>query len=185
VLSITNNPNFVGGEDYTLQAGSPATNGTYYLAPVLDLATNARPTAVDYPALVTMGCYQLNSTGTVTNYIALGAEIAQTEPVTDPLADTDGDGFTDGAELAMQTDRYNSGDYFRITHDQSLDGDTAMIAWDSVSGCYYTVQFTDSLLGEWTDVEGWIEVPGTGEAMVCDDTREESSRFYRVLVRTP
>ena len=191
VLSIDVDPEFVGGANptnqYTLQGTSPCINtGTYYLAVAVDLNRNLRPLPDSYSTSnrVDLGCYEFGASA-ATNPFALGAEIIQLQPAADPLADTDGDGFADGVELAMQTDALSAADYFHVTHDQSLEGGTAMIAWQSVSGCFYTVQTTDSLLGGWIDVEGWIEVPGDGSVMICDDTRDGETRFYRVLVRIP
>ena len=185
VLPVNGDP--LLDSDYTLMTNSPCIDsGTYYLAVAVDLAKHLRPTngLIDR---IDLGCYEYGATGPVTNYIALGSEIIQRMPVADPLADTDGDGFTDGVELAMQTDPLSVADYFQITHDQSLQGGTALIAWQSVSGCFYTVQFTDSLLGEWADVSDpeWINKPGDGSIMIFDDTRDAGTRFYRVLVLIP
>ena len=181
VLSITTDPSL--DVNYGLQGGSPCIDsGTYYLAVQVDLAGNLRPTA--WPNRIDMGCYEFGASA-ATNPIALGSELIQMMPVANPLTDTDGDGFTDGVELAMQTDALSASSYFGITHDQSLQGDMALIAWQSVSGCLYTVQFTDSLLGGWADVSGWINKPGDGSVMICADTREGATRFYRVIVSIP
>ncbi|QHI70825.1 S8 family serine peptidase [Tichowtungia aerotolerans] len=187
VFSFDADPLF--NADYTLQSGSPCINeGTYYLAPVVDLAKNERPRAADFAGgnRVDLGSYEFDHLGAVMDYIALGAEVVQAEAAPDPLADTDGDGFADGEEIALGTDRYDTGDYFRISHDQSQAGDTSLIAWNSQVGCYYTVQVTDSLVGGvWTDLEGWTDVAGDGSDMICSDTRPDGARFYRVLVRIP
>jgi hypothetical protein len=147
------------------------------MAPTIDIAGNPRP--AELPLKVDLGCYEyvdFDSDGDGVLDIGKAAFLS---------VDSDQDGFNDYQEMMIGTDRYNSEDYFRITHDHSLQEEAAMIAWQSVSGCIYTVQFTDSLLNAWVNVQGWVEVSGTGEPMVCEDTRTEGNRFYRVLVRIP
>lgn len=188
VFSIDADPQFVADGNptnhYTLQGGSPCIDsGTYYMALMIDLAGNQRPTS--WPDRVDMGCYEYGALP-ASDPLAYGAMIIQAEPVPDALTDTDGDGFTDLIEIALGTDRYSREDCFSITHDQNLIGDTALVAWQTQPGCYYTVQVTDSLAdGAWVDVEGWVEVEGDGSVMTCGDTRTDDARFYRVLVRIP
>jgi hypothetical protein len=169
--------------DYTLLPASPCIDsGTYYLALKVDLAGNLRPTT--WPDTVDMGCYEYGALPSP-DPIALSAEVIQATLVPDPTADTDGDGFSDSDEIALKTDRYDTDDYFTITHDQSLEDNTALIAWESAEGCFYTVQFTESLTGQWTNIEGWIGIEGDGSTMICKDTRDAATRFYRVLVSIP
>ena len=177
VLSITNDPMF--DVDYSLLAGSPCIDsGTYYLAPLVDLNGDMRPTT--WPDRVDMGCYESDSSP-APSPMAMGAEVAMTEPAA--TGDTDGDGFSDAAEIALQTDPLKTEDYFRVTHQQSQVDGTVLIAWQSVVGCFYTVQITDSLLGSWTDVT--VEVEGDGSVMSYEDVLPGGVRYYRVLVRIP
>ncbi|MDD3275506.1 MAG: S8 family serine peptidase [Kiritimatiellales bacterium] len=184
VLCITNNPQFVGGGDYSLQSGSPCIDeGTYYLAPLVDLNGNARPSV--WPDRVDMGCYEYG-TSPATNWIALGAEIAQAEPVADPLADTDGDGFTDGAELVAGTSAYDPLDYFHVTYEPSSAGGTVLVEWQSIVGPFYTVQSTDKLVGgTWVNEPGYVGQKGTGGVMSFSGTLPGGIRYYRVLVYQP
>jgi parallel beta-helix repeat protein len=185
VHSLTNDPQFASG--YHLSSASPCTNaGTYYLAPVVDLDGNLRPTATDYPAnRVDLGCYEYNHLGPASDPIALGAEIMQAEIVLSAASDIDGDGFTDSVELALGTDRYDFSDCFRVTAVQAPQTGGARMAWETAEGCLYTVQTTTSLTAEWQDVDGYIEVSGTGAAMNYEDASTDSARYYRVLVRIP
>lgn len=173
---------------YRLTAGSPCLNaGTYYQVSVVDLDGNLRPTAADYPAnRVDLGCYELDHLGPAADPLAYSAQIIQAAFVPDPQADTDGDGFSDSEEVALGTDRYDTGDYFHITNEQTQQGSTAVITWTTQPGCTYTVQVTDSLIGgSWVDVDGWVDVAGDGSVMACEDLRADSIRFYRVLVHLP
>jgi hypothetical protein len=184
VLCITGNPQFVGGGDYSLQAGSPCVDaGTYYLAPKVDLATNSRPwNPTNFPDRVDMGCYE-DGTGTVTNWIALGAELALEAPEADPLMDTDGDGVSNGAEMSAGTDIYNSDSYFRVYNEQVVAGGSVLISWQSTPGYAYAVQTTSSLMSPWTTV---TNMTGTGAVMsFTGDMPTDSVRYYRVLVRKP
>ena len=170
--------------DYTLTSSSPCIDaGTYYLALKVDLAENLRLGI--WPNRVDVGCYEFGA-GPAPDPIALGAEMIQADEMADPLADTDGDGFTDGVEFAMQSDALSASDYFRVTYDQSFLADgTMFFAWESISGYFYTVQTTDNLLGSWSNVAGCIEKHGTGSVMTFHHTQPDATCFYRVLVRIP
>jgi len=189
VLCINSDPLFVGGGNYSLQAGSPCVDaGTFYLAPVVDLATNSRPTITNYyissTNRVDMGCYERGA-AMVTNYIALGAQIPQKDPVSDPQADTDGDGFTDSDEMVAGTDSLKETDYFRVTHEQSIVNGSVLISWQSVPGSLYTVQTTTNLMGSWSNVSGSVDSHGTGSTMSFTGTMTSHARYYRVQVRLP
>jgi hypothetical protein len=149
----------------------------------VDIAGNLRPTFTDYPARVDMGCYQYGASAS-TNPIALGAELALGAE-DDPLADTDGDGFSNGDELIAGTDSYNENDYFRVSHQQSQADGSVLVAWASIQGSLYTVQSTDSLTGTWTNESGYVSLAGTGGVMTFSGSLPTGSRFYRVLVRQP
>lgn len=187
VLCINSNPQFVGGGNYSLQGGSPCINeGTFYLAPVVDLVTNSRPTITDYDISSTnrvdMGCYEYGTTA-VTNSSTLEAQIPQKDMVADPLADTDGDGFKDSAEIIAGTDMYNSGDYFCVNHEQIQKNGPLLVKWQTTPGCQYTVQTTTNLLGTWSNVSGCTNMPGTGAEMRFTGTMTNSARYYRIQVR--
>jgi subtilisin family serine protease len=183
VLCITGNPQFVGGGDYSLQGTSPCIDaGTYYLAPLVDIAGNLRPTFTDYPVRVDMGCYEFGASAS-TNPISLGSQIALESSEADPLADTDGDGVSNGDEMVAGTDSLNENDYFRVYHQQSQADGSVLVAWSSIQGSLYTVQSTDSLTGAWTDESGYVNIAGTGGVMTFSGSLPFGSRFYRVLVR--
>ncbi len=185
VHSFDLDPQFTTG--YRLSASSPCVNvGTYYLAPLVDLDGNERPTSTNYPSnRVDLGCYEYDHLGAASDPIALGSEISQAAAAPDPQADTDGDGFSDAVEIALGTDRYDLGDCFRVSPLQAQPGGAARIAWNTASGCFYTVQTTTSLTGEWQDVDGFVEISGTGAVMNFEDAPADSARYYRVLVRIP
>lgn len=183
VVPVAGNP--LLDADYKLLPGSPCIDqGTYHLAPKVDLAKNMRPTN-GLSDRVDLGCYEYNPAGLATNWVALGSEIVQQKPAADPLADTDGDGFTDGAEIMAGTDMYNDMDYFRVYHEQSQVNGSVLVAWQSVSGSLYTVQSTDRLTGLWANEPGYTGLSGTGEVMSFSRTLPEGVRFYRVLVYQP
>ncbi len=189
ILSITNNPQFVGG-DYQLASTSLCIDkGSFFLAPLVDLNGDLRTSLANYLTnsvptnRIDMGCYEFGSSA-ATNPIALGSEVAEAEFL--PMADTDGDGFTDGDEVALGTDRYDDGDYFSVTHQQSLIDGSVRIGFQTVDGALYTVQVAASLTsGVWFDTPGWTEVLGDGSFMVYEGTLSGAVRYYRVLVLTP
>ena len=160
VLSITANPQFVGGGNYSLQGTSPCIDaGTYYMAPLVDLAGNLRPVFTDYPARVDMGCYQFGAPA-ATNPIALGAELAPGTPKADP---------------------------FPVYCEQSQTDGSVSIGWQSVPGGWYTVQWTDSLTsGVWNDLPGYINLRGDGSVMRVSLVKDGAAiRYFRVVVYCP
>jgi hypothetical protein len=159
VLSISANPQFMGGGDYSLQGTSPCIGaGTYYLAPLVDIAGNLRPTFTDYPGRVDMGCYQDGALAS-TNPIALGAELVSGTPKVDP---------------------------FPVYCEQSQTDGSVQIAWQSVPGGLYPVQWTDNLIGGvWSDVPGYINLPGNGNVMIFSLVKDSPVRYFRVVVYCP
>ncbi len=189
VQSTTVAPNL--DSNYELQSPSPCIDeGTYYLAVLVDLNKNARPTPPPSGFVSTdrvdMGCYEYGASAE-TNWIALGAEMIMDQPAPDPLSDMDGDGFTYAQELALETDSEDADDHFQVTHQQSLADGTVRIGFQTVEGCFYTVQTTDSLLGAWEDVQDqdWINIEGDGSFMVYEDAMPGATRYYRVRVQMP
>ena len=169
----------VFGAGYELTGASPCVNaGTYYLAPIVDLAANERPVHTDYPAnRVDVGCYEFDHLGPVSNPMLYSVPLLQAD------ADSDGDGFLDSQELLLGTDSCDAADVFKVASQQSVSGATAAISWQTVPGCFYTVQGTDSLVGgDWVDLDGWIDIAGDGSEMTCDLSFPDSARFFRVVV---
>ena len=188
VLSSANDPLFVGGGNYHLStSNSPCYNkGTFYLAPLLDLDGNVRPTAL--PGRVDMGCYEFGAIPPAPDAAAdpdvAAASTGGAAP--DPLADSDGDGFSNGAEMTAGTDIYDRNDYFRASSEQSHADGSVLISWQSITGSRYTVQFTGNLAsGTWSNVAGYTDLPGTGSVMSFSEKMPGTVRYYRVLVRQP
>jgi len=105
---------------------------------------------------------------------------------TDPgNPDTDGDRMLDGAEVIAGTSPTVAGDVFRVAESVLPAGGGLVISWQSYSGRLYTLLKTrDLVLLPWTEVSGFVDVPGTGSVMswtnsVLTDTRD----FYKVRVR--
>jgi hypothetical protein len=192
VLCIDSDPNFVGGggtNHYVLSSGSPCTNsGTYYLAPRVDLRGNLRPQASDYSNglnRVDMGCYQISGgLGAATNPIASGFSIEETQPIAG--VDTDGDGFDDVTEMSLQTDPYDEANCFHVQHVQSPKDGNLLVSWQTAEGCFYTVQATDDLLsGSWSNLTGYVDIPGDGDEKDCPVDFPRGARYFRVKVRLP
>lgn len=185
-LSTTNDPLLTA--DYHLASTNSAAynRGTFYLAPLVDLDGNARSSLADWPDRIDMGCYEYGASPSP-DPVADADSVSTSEPTLNLSADTDGDGFTDGTEMTLGTDRYDSDDYFRVYHEQSLsENGSVLVAWESVSDCNYSVQWTDNLVvGGWNSIEGQVDLPGTGDVMFYSEDLPETARYYRVLVEQP
>lgn len=108
------------------------------------------------------------------------------DPGTDPeLADSDGDGQLDGAELVAGTDPNSAGDQFRMDTNENEEGDL-VISWPARVGRRYAIEFSDGDQGGFvfTPIAGMapIEVAEDGVASVTL-TRPVGigRRFYRVV----
>ncbi len=170
-LCTTSNPGFAGSGDYRFaDSNSPCFNSaTFYLAPTNDLDGNPRPVVLA-EGRVDMGCYELQKAPPDSGPMGIG----------NPDADSDGDGFSNGAEAIAGTNPANPASYF----DVSRSGDGAgnmLLTWSSVTGRQYTVQTTTNLMSGWSPV---TNMTGTGSVMSFTGlTPGDAARYYRVQVR--
>ncbi len=99
----------------------------------------------------------------------------------DPDDDPDGDGASNLAELLAGTDPMDGDSYFGVA-EFNRDDTAARVAWYSVSGRYYRVQYTTNLLVGFTDVEGGIQATPPINVFEHDPMEQGIPRFYRVLL---
>jgi subtilisin-like proprotein convertase family protein len=63
-------------------------------------------------------------------------------------------------------------------------GDTVNVTFSTYPGLLYTVQYTDSLIQPWSDLQKGVQLPGTGSSITIQDPRAGATvRFYRILVQ--
>ncbi len=182
--NITNNPVFMGGggtDHYELQATSPCKDkGTFYLALVIDLNGNWRPSQADFPDRVDVGCYEFGAAP----HPNPGPLSVLGSVEINPQSDIDGDGFTYAQEQALHTDAESASSRFMVDSQQSVEANTVRLGWETVSGCEYTVQTCDDLVaGNWVDVDGYTNLSGDGEMKTYEAALPETACYYRVRVK--
>ncbi len=103
---------------------------------------------------------------------------------TDPkLIDTDGDGMDDDKELVAGSNPKSAGDVFVIAQaDIDTSGSDFVITWESHLGRLYTLRNSTDLNGPWSDVAGYIDIPGTGLIMSYTNSSPSGTRFYVLQV---
>lgn len=112
--------------------------------------------------------------------------------ILEPHSDSDGDGLTALEEETAGTDARDAQSTLQFDRHQQLqltpDGFT--LQWQSVSGRYYSLYFTNSLADRaatWIPVKDFQQVPSTGGIMRWTDTAPmtDKIRFYRIGVTPP
>ncbi len=101
----------------------------------------------------------------------------------DALLDGDGDGHTNHDEFIMGTDPQDRNS--RLTVTVTRVGSDIQVAFPTVAGRIYAVEYTNSLSLPMTSLQSGI--PGTGSPVIVPDTNAASlpRRFYHVTVQAP
>ena len=92
--------------------------------------------------------------------------------------DDDGDGENNSEEDLAGTNPFDSGSLFAISA-TTKSGNVVTIAWSSVSGRNYQVEFTSDLNTGFAPLSGVLPASGAGTNTYKDNTSGEK-RFYRV-----
>ena len=104
--------------------------------------------------------------------------------VDDREIDSDGDGFSNTAEYAADTDPLDALSRPQIAQMTAASADSVVtdltLYFFTVAGLHYSVEFTDSLIGGiWTLVPGPARI-GDGAQQSVSDFTDSKSRFYRL-----
>ena len=107
------------------------------------------------------------------------------------LADTDGDGQSDGAEVAKGTNPLDPTSFTIVltssTSPSSPGLEDNIVKWPKAEGKFYTLLFSETVTGTFTPVPGCIRLtkPPTGlEDKGCLHETTSEIGFYKVLVET-
>lgn len=99
-------------------------------------------------------------------------------------ADDDGDGISNGAEIAAGTNPFLAGSTLKVT---SITADTTQVhmTFATESGKQYVAQSTTDLTNplSWAPVVPAVQVTGDGNPKTLDVPRSGNNAFYRVLVQ--
>lgn len=98
--------------------------------------------------------------------------------VLDPAGDADGDGESNGNELAAGTNALSANSVLKITTTTKAGG-TVTVGWQSVAGRNYVVQSSPDLASAFTDLSGTITASGA-TSTYDDTTAGGAKRFYRI-----
>jgi predicted outer membrane repeat protein len=192
--NITNNPQFMGGTNYHLQATSPCIDAgnNAYMPSATDLDGTPRPLDGDAngTAIVDMGCYEFvngnaDSDGdTMKDGWEQDHGLDPTDP-SDASANPDNDPFNNRDEHTADTDPTNAASYFHVAAISNLPPPT--VSFLSSSNRKYTLHgLTNLVLGVWTNVPGAGPRAGKGGADSMQDTNVPAKGpFYRLTVDLP
>ncbi len=98
--------------------------------------------------------------------------------------DDAGDGVAAWRKYVMDTDPNVTGDYLRITSISNAVGEAEVAFTPASTRRYYTLRRRDDLTtGNWRDVAGQINIPGTGGDQSMEDGEPAAAMFYRVHVK--
>lgn len=122
----------------------------------------------------------------------IGEAVSNTVFVLDPASDSDGDGFSAGQEETAGTDARNgqSALQFDGRHPLPVSTNGFTLQWQSVSGRYYSIYYTNRLdhaADPWPPVLEFQNRPSTGGLMRWMDPTPNpgDSRYYRISVTAP
>lgn len=189
--NIPGPPQFVGGADYHLLAGSPAIDaGTGSGTP--DLEGRPRPLDGDAngSAIIDMGCYEhlKRSADSDGDTMLDGWEddygLDPTNPA-DASGNLDGDPSDNAGEHDADTDPLDPLDWFRIV---SVDKPPHFtVHFESSADRFYTLERSPNLQdGTWTPVPGIAPRMGSGGTDSMQDPNEpDAGPFYRLKVELP
>lgn len=113
-----------------------------------------------------------------------GVSDAQVNDASWLARDDDGDGISNGAEIAAGTNPFNAGSAIKITSISS-DATNVYITFTSSLGKQYVVQSSTSLgaSATWSVLSPSVQVAGTGSSQTLVAPNSGANVFFRVLVQ--
>jgi len=104
----------------------------------------------------------------------------------DSAADDDNDGYSNLQEYLFGTAPNSAASAFNFDGVPAPRTNEFVIQWTSATDRYYSVITRGALTGAWSEIQGWIDRPGTGGAMSYTGAMNSVQRgYYRIRVRVP
>ena len=181
--NISGNPRFIdaGAANFHFLAGSPCVDrgiNQAWMTGALDLYGNPRIAGF----AVDIGAYESidSDNDGLSDVDEIG--IYSTNPYN---PDSDGDGMLDGAEVIAGTSPLVASDVFKVVNVVTPPGGGLVITWQSVTGRLYSVLTTkDLILLPWTEIAGFVDVPGNNALMSwTNSVLSDPIDYYKIRVR--
>ncbi|HVJ47259.1 MAG TPA: thrombospondin type 3 repeat-containing protein [Luteolibacter sp.] len=138
------------------------------------------PTGGSTPSVLRVGYFSISSSGVIT--------FTKPAAASNPNADDDGDGFTNGQEAVAGTNPNDSKDFFRVNSVAKSTGNS-QLSFKPAANRTYVLSYSEDLQPPWQTIETWPA--GTSPSSLHTFTDNDPVRtarpkgFYRIVVSQP